>query len=112
MATAPKSPKAAAKKTPKKAPGARSNARPTTTTGKDTPTKGPGVIATLLDDLRKATKDKPLTKEALLERLTKKFPDREPDSMKKTINCQVPGRIAKEQGVKVHRNEEGGFWIA
>src|SRR5690242_9905472 len=59
--------------------------------------KGPGVIGSILEFLMAATKDAPLTKDALLDKLAKRFPDRDADAMRKTINCQVPGRLSKEK---------------
>ncbi|WP_145435771.1 hypothetical protein [Lacipirellula limnantheis] len=82
-----------------------------------TPTAKPpiakvGVIATILAELRKATKDKPVTKAQLGERLAKAFPDKEPTGLARTVSCQVPGRISREQEVTVKSDGEGGFWIA
>jgi len=57
-----------------------------------------------------ATKDKPLTKEALGEKLAKRFPDRSAESMMRTVNVQVPARLAKEKGVNVQKGE-GGFGL-
>lgn len=66
--------------------------------------KGPGVIATIVEVLKKG---KPVTKEAILAVLVKRFPDRDADSMGKTINVQVPNRIAKEQKVTVEKTDKG-----
>ncbi len=69
--------------------------------------KKPGVIAEILARLRKG----PATKEQILEHLVKAFPDREAESMKGTINVQVPGRISREQGVKVTKDDKGRYTI-
>jgi len=66
--------------------------------------KKPGVISTIIEVLKKG---KPVTKEAILAVLTKRFPDRSAESMSKTINVQVPNRIAKEQGIKVEKTKKG-----
>lgn len=66
--------------------------------------KGPGVIATIVEVLKKG---KPVTKEAILAILVKRFPDRSAESMGKTINVQVPNRIAKEQKIKVEKTDKG-----
>lgn len=59
--------------------------------------KGVGVIAAIL----KIITDKPTSKEGILKQLVKKFPDRVEDAMKKTINAQLPKRMAKEKGIKI-----------
>lgn len=69
--------------------------------------KGTGVIATIIELL----KGKAMTKAALLKKLVKKYPDRSEDGMKATINCQVPGRLSKEKGLKVKKDDKGRFSI-
>jgi len=66
--------------------------------------KGPGVIATIVEVLKKG---KPVSKDNILAVLVKRFPDRNKDSMAKTINVQVPNRISKEQKIKVKKTEKG-----
>ena len=56
----------------------------------------PGVIATIVSLIEGAGK-KGVTKEEILTALTKAFPDRKVESMKNTINVQVPNRIIKER---------------
>lgn len=63
----------------------------------------PGVIAFII----KLLKDERHTKKALLEELTKQFPEREPEKMAKTINCQVPYRLRKDKGLIVDKSEKG-----
>ena len=58
--------------------------------------KKPGVIATIVALIEKSGK-KGITKDELLEKLAVAFPDREEDSMKNTVNVQVPNRISKEK---------------
>lgn len=58
--------------------------------------KGPGVIATIVECIEKAGK-KGISKEEILEELIATFPDRAEKSMKATINVQVPNRITKEK---------------
>lgn len=76
-------------------------------------TKGPGVVASIIEVLSKATKTKPVTKEALLKQLVKRFPDRTPEAMTRTINCQLPSRLIKEKGLKIQSNDKNprGYWI-
>lgn len=70
--------------------------------------KGRGVIATIAQSIEDAGK-KGITKEEILGILTKAFPNREPESMKKTINVQVPNRISKER-FNVERSEDGRYF--
>ena len=37
------------------------------------------------------------------------FPDRDPDSMSKTLSCQLGARIEREQGIKLKKNDDG-YW--
>ncbi len=74
----------------------------TTITEKAKATKSPaveptmGVIATIVNCIEKAGK-KGISKEEILAVLVEAFPDRPADSMKNTINVQVPNRITKER---------------
>ena len=70
--------------------------------------KGPGVIATIVEILKKG---KPVSKEAILDVLAKRFPDRDKESMSKTINVQIPNRISKEQKIKVLKNDKGLYYV-
>lgn len=70
---------------------------------KSTEPKGPGVIEVIISTLKDAGK-KGASKEDILAALTKAFPDREPDKMKVTINCQVPSRLASDKGIKLVRD--------
>ena len=76
-----------------------------------TPQAKQGVIATIIESLTKATKTKPVTKDQILAKLVKQFPDRSPDAMKTTINCQVPRRLQNDKELKVLQNDNG-YWIA
>lgn len=103
-------PKVAKKFTAKKTPTNKS-------TSKKAPvkrTKFAGVIASIVEELTKATKSKPMTKDALLAQLVERFPDRGDDAMKRTIACQVPSRLLSDKGIKVEKNDEqpAGYWIA
>jgi hypothetical protein len=62
----------------------------------------PGVIASIREFL-KASGKKGITKEEILTKLTDRFPDRAADSMKATINVQLPGRIGGDE-FKVEKN--------
>ncbi len=70
--------------------------------------KAPGVISTILDLVKKG----PITKEQILAKLVKAFPDREGDRMKKTVAVQLGGdpcRMEREKDVKFTRGEGGTF---
>jgi hypothetical protein len=69
-------PKSARKKVPK-------------TIDPKTPKKGPGVIAVIVSLLR----DDFISKEDILAKLCKEFPDREESAMKQTVNTQIPSRL-------------------
>lgn len=56
----------------------------------------PGIIATIVDLVAKSGK-KGISKAEILESLKEDFPDRSEQSMKNTINVQVPARINKER---------------
>jgi hypothetical protein len=71
--------------------------------------RGPGIISEIVAILKAATKTKPVTKEGILKRLVKKFPDRSEESMKGTVGVQVPGRIMREHNIKVLKNDDG-YW--
>lgn len=71
--------------------------------------KGPGVIAKIAEILQAATAKKPITKEQIVAKLVKAFPDREESSMKGTVAVQVPSRIANERGIKVKKNDKGYY---
>jgi hypothetical protein len=69
-------------------------------------TKGVGVIATIISLI----KDKgPITKEQILEALIINFPDRKKDSMKNTLQIQVPNRLNREKGLNIKLSEKGYY---
>lgn len=69
--------------------------------------KGTGVIATIASLIEDSGKEG-ISKDEILKNLTKKFPDRSPQSMKNTINVQVPNRISKEK-FTVERTEDDKY---
>ena len=77
-------------------------------------TKSPGVVASIIEFLTKASKTRPLTKDQLLAKLAKRFPDRAESSMLRTINCQVPNRLWTDKEIEVQKNDKkpAGYWIA
>ncbi len=71
---------------------------------KEKETSKPGVIDTIFNLLREKG---PITKDQILAELAKKFPERKEDSMKATINVQLPSRMARERGVKIEHTDKG-----
>lgn len=71
----------------------------------------PGVIKTIIGYLEAASKKKPITREEIVKRLTKEFPDREVKAMSSTVSSQVPGALLVEKGIKVSGEKTRGFWI-
>lgn len=72
--------------------------------------RGPGVIRSLVDLLKAATPEKPLTKEKAVEELVAKFPDRKSEKIKTTVSNQIPSRLRIVRGIHVWSNA-GGYWI-
>lgn len=64
--------------------------------------KKPGVVATIVELLENG----PITKEKAVEKLAKKFPERDPDKMATTFSIQL-NRIPKERGVSIEKSEKG-----
>ena len=86
VAKKPAKKKAAKKKAAKKAPVVKK-----ANTGKKV-----GVEASIREFIGKATKEKPLTREAVHRKLCKRFPDRDADGMMVTVRAQIPNRVNKE----------------
>ncbi len=68
---------------------------------------GPGVIGSIFEFLKAG----PCTKVDLLAKLKERYPERSEDSMKATINVQIPSRMAKEKKVTISKNEAGQYFI-
>ena len=66
--------------------------------------KGPGIIASILEFV---TEHGPITKEDIVKRLEKRFPDRDTVAMGKTVQCQLPKRMSKEKKVNIVKTDEG-----
>lgn len=75
------------------------------------PPKKVGVIATIIEILKKATSKKPVSKDDIVTQLADAFPERDADSMRKTVNVQVPTRIQGDKGLTVNKNDNG-YWIS
>lgn len=71
----------------------------------------PGVIASIEEFVKKASKTKPITKEQVLEKLCERFPDRDKEAMAKTVNIQLPSRLNKEKELGIEKSDKGGYYI-
>lgn len=77
------------------------------TSKKDSQQKKPGVIMSILDCIRESKNG--ITKDQILVKLEKLFPERTGDAMKKTINAQIGGkkpgcRLAREKRVVIEKD--------
>lgn len=61
--------------------------------------RGTGVIATIAEILR--TTNTPLTKDQILNKLLKQFPDRDSSGMETTVGVQVPVRMSREKQIDI-----------
>lgn len=68
-----------------------------------------GVLDTIATTIEEAGEEG-VTKDEILEVLIEKFPERDKDSMKVTLNAQVPTRISAKR-FKVERHEETGKYF-
>lgn len=104
---------------PSRSPSPRleSSSSPERTVQKFTPKeKGPGVIDTIVKVLtEEASKARPMTKAALLKRLVKLIPGREPEKMASTVRAQLAASGLKAKGVAVRDDgktgDDRGYWI-
>jgi hypothetical protein len=71
----------------------------------------PGVIGSIVEFLSAADAKKPITKKELVDKLAKRFPDREATSMMRTINVQVPNRLKTDKKLNVVKSDKGGYYI-
>lgn len=82
---------------------------------KDDAPKKPGVIATIIEQLKKGNKADPVTKDEILKVCVKRFPERQEAAMKSTINSQIPSGLKTEKNleVKVVELKEGkkGYYL-
>lgn len=69
-----------------------------------------GVIASIAEFVLAASKKKPITKDAILEKLAARFPEKEKASMTTTIATQLGSKLAKEKGIKINKNADGAYW--
>lgn len=72
--------------------------------------KGPGVIGSIAEFLEAASESKPVSKDDIVAKLSKRYPDREESSLRSTVNQQVPTKLRSGKGLNVLRGE-GGYYI-
>lgn len=68
-----------------------------------------GICQTILDALKRASIRRPITKDKIFDILVDKYPDRDPEKMRGTVDkftYWIPRR-----GVELMRNDRGGYWI-
>ena len=76
---------------------------------KKLPAKKMGVILSIIDILLRNQK-KGISKNQILDRLAKKFPERNIDGMRATIGVQCPSRINNErQGLNIIKKDDKYF---
>lgn len=77
---------------------------------------GPGIIGSIVEFLKGASAEKPITKKGIVTKLSKRFEDRDASAMAKTVNVQVPNRIKTDKKLDVRSVDlEGGgkgYYIA
>jgi hypothetical protein len=78
--------------------------------------RGPGIIKRIREIMEKTTEKKPVTKEQIVDTLLKEFPDREKDSLLKTVTGQVSYFLRdtnkkQESPLDIQRNEKG-YYVA
>lgn len=71
----------------------------------------PGIIGSIVEFLQGANNSKPVSKDQLLVKLQKRFPERDATQMKTTINCQLGYHLAKLKGMKIEKNDRG-YWTS
>lgn len=98
----------------KSAKAAKSGGKKASSANGGSNSRGPriGIIDEIINQLKKASAKKPVTKAKILEALVKKFPDRPEASMKNTVGIQVPYWLTKQRKpalkVKAVETKEGG----
>ena len=68
-------------------------------------TTGPGIIASILEFIKT---NGPINREGILKKLTERFPDRDPDKMKKTVYAQTGG---KQRPFRMEREKQVTFIV-
>jgi len=77
---------------------------------KDDADRRPGVINSILSIIREQ-KGKSFTREVVLDRLCELFPDRDRQSMYRTIQVQIPSRINNERDIHIEKLGDGKYKV-
>lgn len=73
--------------------------------------KRPGVTSTMIEELRKASKKNPMTKEDILDVMIDKFPDKDMRALMTTISARLSD-LPKRYGVEgLRKNKKNQYWI-
>lgn len=78
---------------------------------KTVPTRGPGVLRSVIRELRfagKAKNPRGVTKEQLVSLLAQEHTDRDPNKMRNYVSNMVPTRLREEYGIHVWTNKPRG----
>ena len=69
-----------------------------------------GVLASVVEFIQES---QPISREQILSKLHKRFPERPIEGMKKTISAQLPptNLLEKKKGIKVRKDKEDNFFI-
>lgn len=70
--------------------------------------KTPGVIMSILEFVKSHG---PISEEKILSLLKRRFPDRNPESMGKTIKAQLPNRMSREKSINIKVDNKDRFYI-
>lgn len=62
-----------------------------------------GVVGTIIEMLKRGN----VTKKDILAELVARFPERNPEAMQRTLNCQLPWHLRKDKGLDIVKNEKG-----
>lgn len=65
-----------------------------------------GIIKSILEFIS----DQPLEKSQILRKLVKRFPDHKEEQMSKTVDAQLPNRMAKERKIKITKDKDGRYF--
>lgn len=78
---------------------------------RETTSSKPGITDVILSLLRKATKKDPISKEDILDVLKIKFPGRDEQALKRTVNGQVHYNLRVNKGIHVSSNGNSEYWV-
>ena len=106
----PKKSKAEPKKSKEKAKETEEKKKSDKNSPKKPTEKKVGVIVSIVEFIE-ASGEKGITKKQIVEKIKKRFPERKEKSIQSTVNVQVPGRIRKDRGLNLVKDDEGRWSI-